>query len=163
MDWSLLGKKRLYQSRRTNLLLHESITGAIKKEEVKELIRKYIALRKKIDFLHGELLDVRDRFGTMVDLATLRKKEDQLLGELRKVRHDSEKTAELLFVYRSRDFIRSVISRVLDLGPEYGKDKYYHNFLTSLISIVIHFEEYEAELNKQGSQGLLYLEDEKGE
>ena len=135
----------------------------MKKKEVKDLVRGYLALRKKIDFLHGELVEVRDRFGKVVDITPLRKKEDDLLGELRQLRSDSEIIAERLFAYRSRDFIRSVVSCVLDLGPEYGKDDYYHSLLTNLISIVIHFEEYEKERKSYASQDLSYLEDEEVE
>jgi predicted nuclease with TOPRIM domain len=135
----------------------------MKKEQVKDLVREYLALRKKIDLLHGELVEVRDRFGKVFDLAPLRKSEDHLLEELRELRGHSERIEERLFACRPRGFIRSVISCVLDLGPEYGKDEYYHSLLTNLISIVIHFEEYEEARKSYASQDLSYLQDEEVE
>lgn len=133
----------------------------MKRKEVKELVRGYLALRVKIDILHGELGEVRDRFGKVVDLTPLKRREVRLLDELRDLRRHSESIAERLFAYRSREFVRSVISCLLDLGPEYGRDEYYHNLLTSLVSIVIHFEEYEEERKRYAPPELFDLQDEK--
>jgi cell fate regulator YaaT (PSP1 superfamily) len=68
-----------------------------------------------------------------------------VLEELMGLRCRMERDENFLLSCRSRDFICSEISCVLDLSPEYGKDEHYHNLLTSLVSIVIHFEEYEEE------------------
>jgi hypothetical protein len=132
----------------------------MKKEEIKDLIREYLTLKKKIDHLHEELRGVRNRFEKVGELA-LRNKADSLYNELKGLRRRFEEIGGLLYGYRSRDFLRSVIFCVVDLEGEYGKDEYYHNFLTSLISILRHFEEYDADRRKYGD--LIQLPDEKVE
>ena len=142
----------------------------MKKEKVRNLIRECLELRKRIESLQEELRglqkeprEIRNSFRKNSDLAVLLDKEGSLLEELMGLRRRMERDENFLFGYRSRDFIRSVISCVLDLRPEYGKDEHYHNLLTSLVSIVIHFEEYEEERKSYALRELLHLQDEKVE
>ena len=142
----------------------------MKKEKVKNLIREYLELRKRVESLQEEigglqkeLREIRSSFEKNSDLAVLLDKEGSLLEELVGLRRRMERVEDFLFSYRSRDFIRSVISCVLDLGPEYGNDEHYHNLLTSLVSIVIHFEEYKEERKSYALRELLHLQDEKVE
>ena len=133
----------------------------MKKEEVKNLVREYLVLRKKIDHLQEELRGIRNRFGKTVDLAVLLNKESPILEELMGLRKRIEGVEGLLYAYRSKDFIRSVVSCVVDLEVEYKKDKYYHNFLASLIGILRQFEEFDADRRKYGN--LILLPEEKVE
>jgi len=52
-----------------------------------------------------------------------------------------------------------VISCVVDLEGDYEKDPYYQTFLSDLISIVRHFEEFDADRRKFGN--LIMLPDEE--
>ena len=131
----------------------------MKKEEVNNLIREYLALKKNIDHIQGELRGIRDSFTKTVDLAVLINKEGPLLEELMRLRRSFEAVEGLLYGYRSRRFIRSVISCVVDLEEEYGKDRYYQNLLSHLISIVRHFEEFGADRRKYGN--LIVLPEEQ--
>ena len=142
----------------------------MKKEKVKNLIREYLELRKRVESLQEEigglqkeLREIRSSFGKNSDLAVLLDKEGSLLEELVGLRRRMERVEGFLFSYRSREFIRWVISCVLDLRPEYGNDEHYHNLLTSLVSIVIHFEEYKEERKSYALRELLHLQDEKVE
>jgi hypothetical protein len=124
----------------------------MKREKVKDLIREYLTLRKKAEKLQEELRGLRGRFENFGDL-TLRKKTEMLVQEeIGELRRRFEKVGDLLYGYRSKTSIHSVISCVLDLGREYDKDKQYHDFLTNLISIVRHFEEYDADRRVRVSQ-----------
>ena len=145
----------------------------MKKEKVTNLIREYLELRKRIESLQEELRglqkelreirEIRNSFRKNSDLAVLLDKEGSLLEELMGLRRRMERVEGSLFSCRSRDFIRWVISCVLDLRPEYGKDEHYHNLLTSLVSIVIHFEEYEEERKSYALRELLHLQNQKVE
>ena len=125
------------------------------------LIREYLALRKQVDHLRKELKAVRNHYGKTVDLAVLLNRESPLLEELMGLRNRIAGVEGLLYAYRPKNFIRSVISCVVDLEGEYGEDKYYHNFLASLISIVRHFDEFDADRRKYGN--LIVLPDEEVE
>ena len=127
----------------------------MKKEEAKNLIREYLTLKKKTDEVQEKLRAIRISFGKTTDLALLIDKEATLLEELRGLRKGPEGVEGLLYSYRSIDFIRSVIRCTLDLEKEYGKDPYYQNFLSYLIGIVRHFEEFEADRRKYGNLILL--------
>jgi hypothetical protein len=135
----------------------------MKKEEVNNLIREYLALRKEIDYLREERRGVRDHIGKVANPAALKNIEDDLLSELRKYRSRFEKVGDLLYGYRSKSFIQSVISCVVDLDGEYDKDRYYNNFLDSLISILMRYEEYDAGRRDYVSQELLNLHLDKVE
>jgi len=142
----------------------------MKKEKVKNLIREYLELRKRIESLQEELRglqkeprEIRNSFRKNSGLAALLDKEGSLLEELMGLRRRMERVEGFLFSYRSREFIRWVISCVLDLRPEYGKHEHYHNLLASLVSIVIHFEEYEEERKSYALRELLHLQDQKVE
>ena len=131
----------------------------MKKEEVTALIREYLALKKRMDHLQGELRAIRDSFTKTGDLAVLINKEGPLLEQLMGLRSSFEGTEGLLYGYRSKEFIRSVIFCVADLEGEYGKNEHYQNLLSHLISIVRHFEEFDADRKKYGN--LIQLPDDK--
>ena len=131
----------------------------MKKEEVNKFVREYLALKKKIDHIQGELRGIRDSFTKTGDLAVLINKEGPLLEELMGLRRSLDGVEGLLYSYRSKHFIRSVIPCAVDLEGEYGKDTYYQNFLSHLISIVRHFEEFDADRRKYGN--LIQLPDEE--
>ena len=133
----------------------------MKKEEAYNLIREYLTLRKKIDHLREELKAIRNEFAKTVDLAVLVDKESPLLEKLTGLRRRFEGVEGLLYGYRSRNFIRSVIPCVVDLEGEYPKNQRYHNFLTSLISILRHFDEFDADRRKYGN--LIVLPEEEVE
>ena len=133
----------------------------MKKDEVDNLVREDLTLRKKIDHLQEELRGIRDSFTKTGDLAVLINREGPLLEELMGLRNRIAGVEGLLYAYRPKNFIRSVISCVVDLEGEYGEDKYYHNFLASLISIVRHFDEFDADRRKYGN--LIVLPDEEVE
>ena len=133
----------------------------MRKEEVNNLIREYLALKKNIDHIQGELRGIRDSFTKTGDLAVLINKEGPLLEELMGLKRSFEGVEGLLYSYRSKHFIRSVISCAVDLEGEYGKDTYYQDFLSHLISIVRHFEEFDADRRKYGN--LIVLPDEEVE
>ena len=126
---------------------------------VNNLVTEYLTLRKKIDHLQEELRGIRDSFTKTGDLAVLINREGPLLEELMGLRRSLEGVEGLLYSYRSKHFIRSVISCAVDLGGEYGTDAYYQDFLSHLISIVRHFEEFDADRRKYGN--LIQLPDEE--
>ena len=89
----------------------------MKKEKVRNLIRECLELRKRIESLQEELRGlqkeirgIRGGFGKNSDLAVLLDKEGSVLEELMGLRRRMERDENFLFGYRSRDFIRSVIS-----------------------------------------------------
>ena len=131
----------------------------MKKDEVDNLVREDLTLRKKIDHLQEELRGIRDSFTKTGDLAVLINKEGPLLKEVMGLRRSLEGVEGLLYSYRSKNFIRSVISCAVDLEGEYGKDTYYQDFLSHLISIVRHFEEFDADRRKYGN--LIVLPEEQ--
>ena len=131
----------------------------MKKEEVNTLVREYLALKEQITRIQEELRAIRDRFIKTGDLAVLISKEGPLLEEFMGVKRRFEGVEGLLYGYRSRRFIRSVISCVVELEGEYGKDTYYENLLSQLISVVRHFEEFDADRRKYGN--LIALPDEE--
>ena len=131
----------------------------MRKEEVNNLIREYLALKKNIDHIQGELRGIRDSFTKTGDLAVLINKEGPLLKEVMGLRRSLEGVEGLLYSYRSKNFIRSVISCAVDLEAEYEKDMHYQNFLSHLISIVRHFEEFDADRRKYGN--LIVLPEEQ--
>jgi len=142
----------------------------MKKEKVKNLIREYLDLRKRIESLQEELRrlqkeprGIRNSFGRNSDLAVPFDNGGSLLEEIIGLRRRIERVEGFLTSHRPRDFIRSVVLSVLDLRSEYEKDEHYHNLLTSLVSIVIHFEQYEEERKSYTLRGLLHLQDEKVE
>ena len=135
----------------------------MKKKEVKNLIREYLALKKRVDRIHEELLEIRNSFGRVVNLGALRNKEQHLREEISEVRERFEEVGNLLYGYRSKTFIRSVLSCVLDLGGEYQKDEYYHHLLANLISILRRFEKFNAERREYTSIDLLHFYNEEVE
>ena len=129
------------------------------KEDVHNLIREYLTLRKKMDHVQEGLKAIRDSFTKTGDLAVLINKEGPLVEELMGLRRSFEGIEGLLYSYRSERFIRSVISCAVDLEAEYEKDMHYQNFLSHLISIVRHFEEFDADRRKYGN--LIVLPEEQ--
>lgn len=142
----------------------------MKIEIVKNLIREYLEQRRRVESLQEEirgvqkeLREMRDGFGQNSGLAAVLDKEGSLLEEVMGGRRRMERIEDFLFSYRSRDFIRSLISSVLDLGSEYGKDEHYHNLLASLVSIVIHSEDYQTGRRSYALREILHGKDEKVE
>ena len=64
-----------------------------------------------------------------------------------------------LRVYSTSQAVQSFGSTAVDLEEEYGKDRYYQNLLSHLISIVRHFEEFGADRRKYGN--LIVLPEEQ--
>jgi hypothetical protein len=108
----------------------------MKREEVKGLVREHIVLRKRIASLQEELKGLEDRY---------------------------EEVGELLYGYRSRTFIRSVLHCLADMEKEYAKDPHFDDFLSSIINILNNFEEYDENRKNYTPKDQLYLYDEKVE
>ncbi len=108
----------------------------MKKEEVKGLIREYMALRKRIENLQGELRTLEDRY---------------------------EEAGELLWGYRSKTFIQSVLGCLVDLEAEYDRDTHYHDFFASLLNVLENFHEFDADRRNYTPRDLLHLYDEEVE
>jgi len=131
----------------------------MKREKVKDLIRECLALMKRMENLEDELKGLRSRFDKYGSVALRKKTEAVVQTELRAVRGRFKKTGGLLCGCRSREFIRFVVSCVLDLGEEYEKEECYQTFLSNLISILTHFDQYDADRRERPSIGLLHSYD----
>ena len=108
----------------------------MKKEEVKDLIREHFALRKRTESLQEELRGLENRY---------------------------EQVGELLYGYRSKKFIQSVLHCLTDLEKEYGGNIHYDDFLSSLIEILKNYEEYDENRSYFTQKELLHLFDEEVE
>jgi hypothetical protein len=102
----------------------------MKKEEVKSLIREHMALRKRIESLQQELSGVEERY---------------------------EQIGDLIYGYRSRSFIQSVLHCVIDLKKECGEDIHYDDILESIINILQNYEEFYADRRHCTPKELLHL------
>jgi predicted nucleic acid-binding Zn-ribbon protein len=107
----------------------------MKKEEVKDLIREYMTLRKRIENLQDELRELEDRY---------------------------EETGDLLWGYRSKTFIQSVIQCLVDM-EECNRDDQYDDLFASLTNIVENFQEFDADRRNYTPNDLLHLYDEEVE
>jgi hypothetical protein len=133
------------------------------RENVKNLVREYLALRKKTENLQEELSGLGDRFEKFGALALSKKTEHRVQKELGDVKRRFERTGNLLYGRRSKSFIGSVLSCVVDLEGEYEKEEHYYDFLANLVSILTHFDQYDADRRKYTSQDLLRSYDEEKE
>ena len=78
----------------------------MKKEELRTLIELHMVLSKKIEDLQEELEKAEDRY---------------------------KKVGELLYGFRSREFLRSVLSCLIDRMEEYGKNARFDDLVHFVI------------------------------
>jgi uncharacterized protein YihD (DUF1040 family) len=105
----------------------------MKKEELGGLIEEHLVLRKRIEALQEELRKLNGRY---------------------------DEVGELLYGFRSKEFLRSVLSYLLDLRGEYGKDQHFDDLVDSLIHALKDYEHIEERKNFTPKR-LLYLYDEE--
>jgi len=108
----------------------------VKKEEIRGLIREHIALRKSIEGLQKQLNGLRDRY---------------------------DEVGDLLYGYRSKRFIQSVLHCLVEMEKEYGQDVCYDDFLSSIIDTLQNFKAYDADRRNYTPKDLLHLYDEEVE
>jgi hypothetical protein len=126
----------------------------MKREKAHSLIREYLTLRKKKEELQEQLGGLGDRYENFEGLR--KKLENILQEELGEVRSRLENAGNLLFVCRSKGFIGWVLYCVLDLRSEYERSNHYHDLLSNLIGILIHFERYGMNRRKHIAVWLLH-------
>ena len=78
----------------------------MRKEELKRLIEEHLALRKQIESLREEIKELEDRY---------------------------DENLELIYVFRSKEFLRSLLCYLQDLMGEYGKDQHFDDLVHSVI------------------------------
>ena len=105
----------------------------MKKEDLRGLIEEHLALRKRIERLQEEVKKLEDRY---------------------------EEVGELLYGFRSKEFLRSALSYLLDLKKEYGKDQDFDDLVQSVI-YCLEEDEYIEERKSFTPRHLLHLYDEK--
>jgi len=106
----------------------------MKKEELRSLIEKHLVLRKRIEDLQRTRDKLEDRY---------------------------EEVGQLLYGFRSKKFLRSVLLYLKDLRREYGKDPHFDDLLYS-ISHTLRHEDIEERKNYTPKE-LLHLYDEEVE
>jgi len=107
----------------------------MKKEELKHLIEEYLASRKRMENLRKEVKDLEDRY-------------DEIL--------------EHIYLFRSKEFLRSALLYLKELKGEYGKDEHFVDLLYSVIGAFKDYKKIE-QRKKYTPKHLLYLYDEKVE
>jgi hypothetical protein len=107
----------------------------MKKEEVKSLIREHVTLRKRLETLQEELRALEDRY---------------------------EETGELLWGYRSKTFIQSVLRCLVDM-EEYDRDVQCDDLFASLANVLENFQEFDEDRRNYTPKKLLHLYDEEVE
>jgi hypothetical protein len=105
----------------------------MKKEELRGIIEEHLLLRKRLENLREELKKVEDRY---------------------------EEVGELLYGFRSKEFLRLVLSYLLDLRGEYGKDQYFDDLVESVIHCLENHKHIEERKNFM-PRHLLHIYDEK--
>lgn len=105
----------------------------MKKEELKALIEEHLVLRKRRESHQEELKKLDDRYNEV---------------------------GELLYGFRSKQFLRSVLSFLVDLRAEYGKDQHFDDLFESVIHALKHHDHIEERKNFTPKH-LLKLYDEK--
>ena len=105
----------------------------MKKEELKALIDEHLELRKKTETLQEELKKLDDRY---------------------------DKVGELLYGFRSKEFLRSLLSFLIDIRAGYDKDQHFEDLLESIIHALKHHDHIEERKNFTPKH-LLKLYDEK--
>ncbi len=78
----------------------------MKKEELRALIDEHLVLRKRLE---------------------------KLQEEIKEVEHHYDENLERLYWFRSRDFLRSVLSYLQSLKGEYGEDPHFDDLVHSVI------------------------------
>ena len=78
----------------------------MKKEELRSLIEKHLVLRKRLEDLQRTRDKLEDRY---------------------------EEVGQLLYGFRSKKFLRSVLLYLKDLRREYGKDPHFDDLVDSVI------------------------------
>jgi len=106
----------------------------MKKEELRSLIEKHLVLRKRIEDLQRTRDKLEDRY---------------------------EEVGQLLYGFRSKKFLRSVLLYLKDLRREYGKDPHFDDLFYS-ISHTLRHEDIE-ERKTYTPKELLHLYDEEVE
>jgi hypothetical protein len=78
----------------------------MKKEELKRLIAEHLVLRKQIESLREEIKKLEDRY---------------------------DENLELIYVFRSKEFLRSLLWYLHDIKEEYIKDPHFDDLVHSVI------------------------------
>jgi hypothetical protein len=78
----------------------------MRKEELQNLIEEYMTLRKGIENLQEDLKNAEDRY---------------------------RRVEELLYGFRSKEFLRSVLSCLIERMNEYGKNEAFDDLVHSVI------------------------------
>jgi hypothetical protein len=105
----------------------------MKKEKLRDLIEEHLLSRKRIEDSQEELEKLEDRY---------------------------EEVGELLYGFRSKGFLQSVLAHLLDLRGEFGKDQHFDDLVESFIHCLKNYEHIEERKNFT-PRHLLYLYDEK--
>jgi hypothetical protein len=106
----------------------------MKRKELKRLIEEHLSLRRSLDTLQKRREKLEDRY---------------------------EEVGILLYGYRSKKFLRSVLSCLLDLRREHGADPYFDDLVQSVAHTLKH-EDIEARKHYT-PKDLLHLYDEEVE
>jgi hypothetical protein len=107
----------------------------MEKEKLKDLIREYMTLRKRIENIQGELRELEDRY---------------------------EEAGEFLWGYRSKTFIQCVLRCIVEM-EEHDRDTHYDDFFASLLNILENFDEFDVDRRNYTPKDLLQLYDEEVE
>jgi len=115
---------------------HREVPGNMNKQEANTLIREYLVLRKRKESLKEELKALEERY---------------------------DEVGNLLYGYRSKRFIRSLLLYLAELEEEYSEDTRYDDLISSIISVLQNYEEYDADRRNYTPKELLHLYDEEME
>jgi predicted nuclease with TOPRIM domain len=88
----------------------------MKKEDLKRLIEEHLVLRKKIEKLQEEVKKLEDRY---------------------------EEVGRLLYGFRSKEFLRSVLSFLVDLRAEYGEDGHFDDLFERIFHCLRDYQHIE--------------------
>jgi len=105
----------------------------MKKEELKRLIEEHLVLRKRMENLREVLKKIEDRY---------------------------DENLELIYVFRSKDFLRSALRYLQELKGQYGKDQHFDDLVHSIFHSLKDHENIRQRKNYTPKH-LLYLYDEK--
>jgi len=107
----------------------------MKKEELRGLIEEHMALIQRIEDLQKELENAKNRY---------------------------KKVGDLLYGFRSREFLRSVLSCIIERMDEYGKNERFDEPVHTVIRSLQRSKDIDKD-KKFSSKPLLRLFDEKVE
>jgi len=105
----------------------------MKKEELRALIEEHLVLRKRMETLREELKKLEERY---------------------------DENLELIYLFRSREFLRSVFLHLKELNGEYGKDQHFIDLAHSVIHSLKNYKNIEHRKNYTPKH-LLRLYDER--